>query len=395
MGVVMLARDEHLERQVAIKVIRRDALEPGFARQFIEEARAMARVNHPNVLCIHAFGEHETLPYFVTEHVEGQTLEDWLAARKEPAPLPVALSILEAICQGVEAIHQAGTVHRDLKPSNILLDDGLRTRVADFGVSANRNGAPCEIAGTPAYMAPEVALSAGELDTPSPLSDVYSLGCIAFELLTGQRPFRAHNALGFIVHHVTEPVPLPTTLRPDLPRAFNDVLLRALAKPPRERTPSGRVFCEELRRAAGQDFDPVRIVVAEDDEDFRSLLAEGLCVAFPSAEIECVGDGTAALQSLARRPASVALIDLQMPVLDGVSVTAALRAQDAVAHMPIIVLTGLGGAGEWKCLADIGADGFLVKPFRMDDLVTLVRRSIRERTGASGRSPARPAASER
>lgn len=385
MGVVLLALDERLQRRVAIKFIRSDIVEPGFYARFTQEARAMARVNHPNVLCIYAFGEHEGSPYFVTELVEGVTLEAWLAGRTEPPNLESALSILDDVCKAIAAIHAAGTVHRDIKPSNILVDSGLRTRVADFGVStrySGNDGGASELAGTPAYMAPEVAMAEGQPGAPSPLSDIYSLGCVAFEVLVGRRPFQAQGEFSWIVQHATAPVPAPSSLRADLPRSFDRVLMNALAKDPSARTSSVEEFRRGLRAASQEALEPERILVAEDDEDFRDVLRTALCGAFPSADVECVADGRAALDALERRPASVALIDLRMPVLDGVALTAALRQREASAKMPIIVLTGRGGAREWQALSSMGADRFLVKPVNLDDVVTLIRRSLREALAA-------------
>jgi eukaryotic-like serine/threonine-protein kinase len=385
MGVVLLAMDERLQRRVAIKFIRSDVVEPGFYARFTQEARAMARVNHPNVLCIYAFGEHEGTPYFVSELVEGVTLEAWLAVRQNPPDLETALTILDDVCKGVAAIHAAGTVHRDLKPSNILVDSELRTRVADFGVSTRYAGtttAASEMAGTPAYMAPEVAISEGQPGTPSPLSDIYSLGCVAYELLVGRRPFQALGEFSWIVQHATQPVPVPSSLRHDLPRSFDRVLINALAKTPEARTPSVDDLRRGLRAASREALEPERILVAEDDEDFRDVLRIALCGAFPSADVECVADGRAALDSLEKNPASVALIDLRMPVLDGVALTAALRQRESSARMPIIVLTGRGGAREWQALSSMGADRFLVKPVNLDDVVTLIRRSLRETLAA-------------
>lgn len=381
MGVVLLAVDECLERRVAIKLIRADLVQPGFCAQFVSEARAMARVSHPNVLCIYAFGEHEGAPYFVTELVEGVTLEAWLAARREPPDLATALGILDDVSQGVAAIHAAGTVHRDLKPSNILLDAALRSRVADFGVSTRLAGTGTPIGervGTPAYMAPEIGMGEGHAAHPSPASDIYSLGCIAFELLTGQRPFRAHGEFGWLVQHMRTPVPLPSSVRPDLPHSFDRVLLDALAKQPSERTPTVEDFRKGLRAALHDAREPERIIVAEDDADFREVLDQALKHAFPRTEIECVANGAAALEALDRKPASIALIDLSMPVLDGVALTQAVREREASARMPIIVLTGRGGAREWQELSSLGADRFLVKPVIVEDLVALIRRTLGE-----------------
>lgn len=384
MGVVLLAMDEQLQRRVAIKLIRSDVIEPGFHARFMSEARAMAQVNHPNVLCIYAFGEHEGTPYFVSELVEGQTLEAWREALNGRPDLETSLRILDDVCKAVAAIHAAGTVHRDLKPSNILIDAELRSRVADFGVSTRLSGggaAALEMAGTPAYMAPEVALSEGQPAQPSPLSDIYSLGCIAFELLTGRRPFQARGTHSWILQHVTEPVPLPSSVRPDLPKSFDRVLLGALEKDPARRTPSAEDFRRGLIAARSAALSPERILVAEDDADFREVLKLTLERAFPTADIECVENGGAALAALERKPATIALIDLSMPVLDGVALTAAVRKREACARMPIIVLTGRGGAQEWQALSNMGADRFLVKPVNLQDLVALVRRSVGETIG--------------
>jgi eukaryotic-like serine/threonine-protein kinase len=380
MGVVLLAIDEQLERRVAIKLIREELANESFRHRFMQEARAMAQVNHPNVLGIYAFGEHEGAPYFVTELVEGVTLETWLLQRSEPPELPTALGILNDVCHAVSAIHAAGTVHRDLKPSNILLDRALRSRVADFGVSIHRSTVAAELAGTPAYMAPEVAMSEGTPGKANPLSDIYSLGCVAFELLTGRRPFQAHGAVSSVWQHMTEPVPLASSVRPGLPRGFDRVLRTALAKDPAARPASVEELRHQLTVSA---LEPERILVAEDDADFRQVMQLTLEREFPSTEVECVADGRAALEALEQRPASIALIDLSMPVLDGIALTRALRQRETSVRMPIIVLTGRGGAAEWQALSTMGADRFLVKPVHFADLVRLVRRSVAEAFGVA------------
>ncbi|HYO98008.1 MAG TPA: protein kinase [Polyangiaceae bacterium] len=395
MGVVFLALDERLERKVAIKLIRQDLLHPGFKERFMQEARAMARVNHPNVLYIHAFGEHAAVPYFVMELVEGKTLEAWLEENAGPTDLDVALQILNEVCHGVSAIHAAGTVHRDIKPSNILLDWGLRSRIADFGVSTlyhTGGTAPNEVVGTPAYMAPEVAFAVGANATASPRADVYSLGCVAYELLTGRLPFEVEGELAWMVHHATMPVPPPSTFRADLPHIFDQVLLKALAKKPEDRTPTVEMFRRSLMEAREESLEPERILVAEDDDDFRELLSIKLRLEFPDADIQCVANGRAALEALEAQPASVAILDLQMPGLDGLALTAQLRAREKSATMPIIVLTASGGPEEWKQLASLGADRFMVKPVNLDDVMTLIRHAVRERSSVL---PSTPRASQR
>jgi len=300
MGVVVLARDEQLERNVAIKLVSQKFLEsPEQRARFLDEARAMARVSHPNVLQIHAFGELEGAPYFVMEYVEGETLEEHRARQIGGVPpIDVALRILEEACHGVSAIHQANIVHRDIKPSNLLLDRKLRVRVADLGLSNVLHASPSEskgMVGTPAYMAPEMVLQS---EVPPELrnrGDVYSLACVAYELFTGRPPFQAPTLRALLLKHASSSVAPPSTQRPDLSPDFDRAILRALAKDPAERTPSAEAFRRELIGARERSLEPVRILVAEDNVDFRDALALSLEMEFPGAQIECVGDGEAAL----------------------------------------------------------------------------------------------------
>jgi serine/threonine protein kinase len=394
MGVVLEARDETLDRKVAIKFIRPTMLNDGFRKRFRAEAQAMARVSHPNTLQIYAFGEHEGAPYFVMEHVDGLTLDGWIAKNGRP-DLRLTLRILEQICDGVAAIHAANTVHRDLKPSNVLIDRRDRARVADLGlalIQGSEAAAKHEIVGTPSYMAPEVAFpSDGDEHASGQRADVYSLGCIAYELLTGRLPFVADNHMAMMFNHaVTPPMP-PSERRPELPTLFDDVILRALAKKPGDRTPTVEAFRAALRAAGEGGTEPIRILVAEDNEDFRGALEMALEIAFPSAELECVGNGREALEAYDRKRPSVAILDLLMPELDGIQLTGLLRARDPQASMPIIVLTASGGPADWKQLSAMGADRFLVKPVVLDDVVTMVRHLLKERSVSL--RPSKPRAS--
>jgi serine/threonine-protein kinase len=388
MGVVLAAIDRRLGRKVAIKVIHADLSSDEFRRRFESEARAMARVSHPNVVTLHAFAEEAGAPFMVMELVEGETLETWLARRSEPPDLDEALRILNQICLGVSAIHAAGTLHRDLKPSNILLDAELRARVSDLGLAVPfRAGVGNkEAVGTPGYIAPEIHFDISADGGASPLSDVYSLACIAFELLVGAPPYAADDDLVLAVLHGTAPLPVPSDLRRSLPQAFDSVLQQALAKNPLERTRSVELFRRALLEARNDSLEPVRILVAEDDDDFRELLKVVLSDEFPGAEVECVADGRQAIAAFDAKAASVVVLDLQMPEMDGMGVTALLRSRAAAQQVPIIVVSASGGSKEWKLLASLGADRFLVKPVCLDDLISAIRRSTRER---SSRPPSR------
>jgi eukaryotic-like serine/threonine-protein kinase len=344
----------------------------------------MARVNHPNVVPVYAFGEHGDVPYFVMEFVPGQTLETWLS---DPGTLPDldrTIRILDDVCRGVEAIHAADTVHHDIKPSNILLDGDLRPRIADLGLSVfYRRDLPRanEIIGTPAYMAPEIAFSKDADPAMRSRADVYSLACVAYELLTGQTPFDGVGNMGMLLQHAMREASPPSRIRPSLPPAIDQAVLRALAKDPAQRTPTVEAFRRELITAHRHRADPTRILVAEDDDDSREALRLMLGLEFPKADVECVSDGLAALEAFDREPPSVAILDLRMPGIDGMELTRLLRARPASSAMPIIVLTASGGPDEWRHLAALGADRLLVKPVILDDVIALVRRAMTERSG--------------
>ena len=385
MGVVLRAHDVKLERDVAIKVIRPELLDDGLRERFLGEARAMARVCHPNVLPIYAFGEHEGAPYFVTQIVHGQTVDHWIRGRPAGmAPdLPIALKILEETCHGVAAIHAAGTVHRDLKPSNLLLDEDFGVRVADMGVAAllwsDKGIDRQEVVGTPEYMAPEAILQQPVPRELAHRADVYALGCLAFELFTGAPPFPAKTVLGRMMAHVKDPLPLPSACRAGLPPELDELVLGALAKDPAERTCSADAFSRALVAASTKMRDPVRILLADDDDDFREVFARTLHREFPDAFIECVSDGQAALDAFDTRHHSVAVVDLSMPRIGGMELTERLRRRREAQSVPIVVLTGSGGPAEWKLLFELGADGFLVKPVNVKDLATVLRRVLVER----------------
>jgi len=382
MGVVLLAVDERLKRKVAIKLIQSSLFAKHFHDRFLLEARAMAEVSHPNVLVIHAFGEHGSSPYFVTEFISGTTLDRVIAECRHAIDVDLALRILDEICAGVIALHAAGIVHRDLKPANILLDGEFRVRVADLGLAQKYVTAKAikELVGTLGYIAPELTLDTGTRVAANPVSDLYSLGCIAYELLTGQPPFESKSDEDLILQHATAKVIRPSFVRGDLPAALDVVLLRALAKDPAARPSSVAQLRQEFQDARAKSSEPTRILVAEDEEDFRALLELKLRAEFPDADVEAVPNGQAALEAFDRKPASVVILDLQMPLLDGIAVTVLLRSRPASASVPILVLTASGGPNEWKLLSSLGADRFLVKPVDLDDVVAIVRRTVKDRS---------------
>jgi serine/threonine protein kinase len=274
MGAVYLARHEVLQRRFALKVIRRELLEDlSVAARFRREARAASRIDHPNVMRIFDFGHAEGgRPYLALEYVEGPTLAETIAGRGA-LPVPRALAILGQCAEALEAAHAVGVIHRDLKPSNIVLgrraDGSLLVKVLDFGLAkivglggtaATQAGA---VFGTPEYIAPERCL--GDDAEEDPRADLYSLGVIAFELLTGQTPFRG-KIVQVLAAHVSEAPALPSQRsgRTDLPRELDALVLRCLAKNPDERPQTARALRDALEPiAAGRAHPPAEVAPDE------------------------------------------------------------------------------------------------------------------------------------
>jgi len=384
MGVVLRAHDVRLDRDVAMKVMRPGALERADARErFLAEARAMARVRHPNVVEVHSLGEWLGLPYIVMEYVSGMALDEWLALREgRPPALDEALAILDQLFLGVEAIHASGAAHRDLKAGNVLVGAGFRVAVADLGISRSF-GDPRDNgglgSGTPATMAPEVVL--GTVAGPRALEsvDVYALGVLAYRVLVGRNPFIGKDGREVMEKHVSESPPPPRSLRPDLPAPFERVLLDALRKSPAERTSSVaqlRAAFHDAREAARRPTGPLRFIVADDDVDFRALVAHIVLRGFPGATVEQLPDGLAALKAAERNPPSVIITDLDMPNMSGLELTAAVRESERLRHVPVVIVTGHGTPADWKILSQVGADAYLVKPFDAVHAIALLRAIV-------------------
>lgn len=385
MGVVYLGRDERLQRDVAIKFIQPDLVRSKDAHdRFLREARTMARVHHLNVVEIYAYGEYEGAPFFVMEYVPGKTVHHFRQAHARPQlSIDESIGILDQTCRGITAIHAAGAIHHDLKPTNVLVGPAFRVCVTDLGLAKVVDRLVDEhkdtVSGTPAYMAPEVVLGTPLDKALESRADVYSLGVMAFELFTGRLPFDHHDPTQMMLAHVEDPPPIPSELRQDLPAAFDNVILDALIKEPELRTPSAAALRRallEARQTAIAASSPLRFLVADDDDDFRSLVTETLRYAYPEAELVAVHDGVAAMREVERVRPALAIIDLDMPSMNGLEVTAAIRATPSLEKTRILVVTATGGAPDWRLLQSLGADGFLVKPIDPVSLVALARRTL-------------------
>lgn len=249
MATVYKAYQSSLARNVAIKVLPEYfAHEPGFLERFQQEAIAVANLRHPNIPVVHDYGEHDGITYIVSEYIDGGTLTDHLG---KPLPLQEVIKLLRPVAAALDHAHAKGVLHRDVKPSNVLLERDGTPMLADFGLakmlssdqtSLTRTGT---ILGTPAYMAPEQC----EGQELTPTVDVYALGVVAYEMLTGRQPFIGPTPIAVMLAQVKDPLPPPHTVNPDIAQRVEDVLLKALSKHPADRHPTCMAFIEDLTAA--------------------------------------------------------------------------------------------------------------------------------------------------
>jgi len=260
MATVFKAYQPGLDRYVAVKVLPAYyAHEEGFAERFVREAKAIARLEHPNILPVYDFGQDDTLSYIVMKYVAGGTLKDRLEG---PLTVEEALATLRQIAAALDHAHDLGILHRDVKPGNILIDEKGWVYLSDFGLAKMVEGS-VQITGTgtgigtPAYMSPEQ----GQGLTVDERTDVYSLGVVLYEMLTGRVPYEAETPMAVVVKHITSPLPLPRSINPAIPEPVERVILLALAKDPDDRFPRAGQLVDALD-AAITDTGSEKVVTA-------------------------------------------------------------------------------------------------------------------------------------
>jgi hypothetical protein len=269
MGVVFNARDERLKRQVAVKVLPPElAFREEIRLRFLREAETAARLSHPHIVPIHSVGEGpDGLVYFVMAYVDGESLAAKLK-RRGSLPAEESRRIMQETADALGAAHALGIIHRDVKPDNILLE-GSRGRVVvtDFGIAKalSSTTGPATLTatgvaiGTPHYMSPEQAAGDREIDGRS---DIYSLGVVAYQMLTGELPFHAPTVPGILMKHITERAPLITDRRPDLPEDLAACVMRCLEKDPEDRWPTADALRRALESRSATMYKPRRAVPA-------------------------------------------------------------------------------------------------------------------------------------
>jgi serine/threonine protein kinase/beta-lactam-binding protein with PASTA domain len=245
MATVYQAMDQRLERAVAIKIMHPHLAEDtGFTARFIQEARQAARLAHPNIVNVFDQGQDGDITFIVMEYLPGITLRELLS---DFGALNAAqtLDIVKALLNGLDAAHSAGIVHRDLKPENVLLADDGRIKIADFGLaraSTHNTATSQALLGTIAYLSPEL-ISRGEADLRS---DIYALGIMMYEMLTGQQPYQGDQAVTIAYQHANDIVPRPSSKNSDIPTLFDELVEWSTRRSPQERPPHARALLEKL-----------------------------------------------------------------------------------------------------------------------------------------------------
>lgn len=253
MAVVYKAYQSTLDRYVAIKVLHGHlAFDPDFVSRFEREAKAVAALRHPNIIQVFDFDKQDDMYYMAMEFINGPTLKLELEERHQQGKL---LSLKEtgrlmvALCRAIDYAHSRGMVHRDLKPANFILTEDGQILILDFGIAKIvgdvKHTVTGAVIGTPAYMSPEQ----GQGKRGDYRSDIYSLGVVLYEMVTGKVPFDADTPYAVIMKHISDPLPLPRTVNPNIPEALERVILKALSKDPAGRFQSGLEFAAAIQKA--------------------------------------------------------------------------------------------------------------------------------------------------
>src|ERR1051325_1690569 len=249
MADVYLAEDQELGRRVAIKILNgRHANDEQFVERFRREAKNAAALSHPNIVSIYDRGEAEGTYYIAMEYIDGRSLKELILSRG-PAPVGVAIEYARQILSALRFAHRHGIVHRDIKPHNVLVDGEGRGKETDIGVAsagASQMTEAGSIVGTAQYLSPEQARGSGV----DQRSDLYSLGIVLYELLTGTVPFNGDTPVEIAMKHLSALPDPPSTRRPDVPHELDLVVIRALAKDPHERYQSAEEVDADLQRIA-------------------------------------------------------------------------------------------------------------------------------------------------
>jgi eukaryotic-like serine/threonine-protein kinase len=364
MGTVFEALDTRLQRSVAVKVPRDGGMA---AEQLLSEARALASMRHPGVVTIFGVGEHQGVPYVVMERLTGTTLREQIDAHtsnREPFTVPDVLELLLPLAEALAAVHRAGLVHRDVKPANVMVCPGGRMVLMDFGLFETEAMAPGRrVVGTLPYMAPETFTNTIETRFGH-MVDVYALGVVAFELLTGQPPFYGEQAIDFFRAHTGSPVPPVGSLRRETPDSLADLIDRMLSKDPMARPADMESVMWSLRRTrveVTREPPPLGVLVVEDDDAIAKLVELRIKKVVPSVRLERSPDALDAMKRLAGWTPDVLVLDLHMPQMSGVELAMHLQGTPVFDRCVTIAVSAGASATDLALLRQLGITRYVEK----------------------------------
>jgi serine/threonine protein kinase len=418
MGQVFEAHDIPLNRRVAIK-----AAWPDLRESVRKEAQALAAIRHPSMVSVYAMGQHQGVEYVVMERIYGVSLDTHLHRRRvrgETLAIPEILDLLLAICDGLTAVHRAGVAHRDIKPGNIMLAPGNRVVLMDFGLFLPEFevAGQTTVAGSPQYMAPE-AISNEVQPGAGHLVDLYALGIVGYEMLTGDVPFNSDEILEVWEKHLTVQVPDVRKKRPDAPPKLAALVSALLQKEPEERPQSIEAVLWQLKALreaelqrpppprgpsssnplvsspaappasvtpasrpspASPEVEPFSVLIVDDDKQLQKILSFYVKKAAPDAEIRVGDDGDAAIDAVRVKTPHLLLLDLQMPRTNGIEVAMYLRGLDIGNATQIVSVSAGAQEHDIQLLKQLGITRFITKGLQFQEnvirLVTEVRRAF-------------------
>ena len=379
MGEVYEAHDRVLNRRVALKVIR-----PGIAGEYLlREGRALAAIHHPGVVAVHTMGFHRSIAFLVLERVHGLSLDRMLVERRQRGErfgVNESVDLLIAIADTLSIVHRAGLAHRDVKPGNVMLAPGGRVVLMDFGLvlpHSDRAGHR-SVAGSLQYMPPE-ALTGDTAEGAAALGDVYALGVLGFELLTGIAPFDGEEPIDLYRAKTQAVRAHVADHRSDVPPALDELLAQLMAPKPDDRPPGAEAALWALRALRGRlaqqgEVRSFSVLIVDDDADMRDALALYVRAAASDAEIESTPDGRQALRSVRKHVPDLLLLDLDLPDINGIEVCMMLRGMQLGDGCMIVSVSGRATRADVELLEQLGVRSLEKGPALMTELVHLVQQ---------------------
>lgn len=390
-GVVFEAWEEPLRRFVAVKL----PLSERTAEALVTESHALAAFRHQGLPVVYALRFEEGVPFLVLERLRGHTLEELITRHQDTEPIPwrEAIHYVKAVAEILQVLHRAHLVHRDVKPSNVMVCASGRVVLLDLGIVQQERHFDDlhERSGTPAYLAPEVVT-----DTVGPGSghflDIYGLGVVAFELLTGSLPHQATGLVQIIKEKLEAPVPRVRDYCAEVPGNLDDLVHAMMSKSPMDRPDSIEPILYALDavaegKSARLPSHRLSVMMVDDDADYRELMRTCVELVDTKVDLRLADNGFAALEMLRERPCDLIVVDLEMPIMNGIELVMYLRGMPEAKNTLVAILSGKARPEDRALLSELGVIDFVEKSSL--DLEQFIDRlnAILKRTSAARRSP--------